>query len=448
MVLLLWAALAGAADEPCYSHVFDNRLDSEHYWLEWDDSVDIDAHADDMLQAAEGARAGLIARGWPLTERPVIIAIHEHGAILFGNAVTVVCTDIGRVPRIQLGAQVIDHGTGRMRGVIAHEVVHTAQYGYMYSHIAAIDSWWWWLESTASWEYLASEPDTGEWVSVVSGVLDAPHQRHRYGYAIVAAHLSTLDPDLVRQTWEYAGDVAGETIDLPEVLPELGVAWSPFWESFLAHVVTADVPYGDELPYAVQLPATCEFPAEGVAEEVERLGFSGARTGNLSGEEATFEVFIDTATDADWTAVAVVTDGDAPGSPVLEHVVLDVNDGTGSAVVTVVPGAALWVVASPWSQERGSRHAFEWQIDLLEGDPECALPVLPEPEDEPGDNPGDPNGPAPLDTDPEPRGSAARCGCESGAPAVGWLVVLLALATRARSRSCDPCPPASAPEAS
>ncbi|MCP4806939.1 MAG: hypothetical protein GY884_16460, partial [Proteobacteria bacterium] len=116
-------SLALAADEPCEGHTFDQRVDSEHFWVEWEgDTLSVE-QATAIADYAEDAREVFLELGWPLTDEPIVYAVRPTDTTtgIGGLAQTVSCDDV-LVPHIEL--YLGEYSEGSARNVAAHELGH------------------------------------------------------------------------------------------------------------------------------------------------------------------------------------------------------------------------------------------------------------------------------------------------------------------------------------
>ncbi len=432
---LALSSSALAADEPCYGHEFDNRIDSANYWLEWESGTITEAEAGNLINAAESARLYFEQQGYPMSPHAQVIGIYD-GASLLGNAVTEYCVAFDDfVPRIQLNHTQIAFDDDGGLSTIAHEVAHTAQYSYTRTYQNGVDSWTWWLEGTATWMALGPQADTGGWKWGVSGYIADPGEtlfggiltyqtepEKLYGTAMIASHLEayTDDPDIIRQTWEYAGTQNGERILWPDAIEAVDVEFTPYWQDFLAHAPTVDVEYGELLQSGPPVASSAfELPAEGTAEEAERLGWQVVKFSRcLSSWTDGLTVEFEGDANATWTAVLVLTEGENPGSPVVDMVPLEVGaDGLGSATLDLQDNHFAWLVASPYDVEPGS-WAFSYSAASADGEPVTCS----------GNNDDEiPFGQPPVE-------SSGGCSCDAGSSGAGGLGLVLAMGLLARRR--------------
>ncbi len=424
-MLLLLAQIAVAADEPCYGHTYDNRLEGDNFWVEWEDSTLNESKAANILDAAERARSVFMAVGFPFPDESIVIAFaaETHAA---ANATTKQC-ESGPVPHIHLWP---GHANSvHIRETVAHELGHAAQYGFMGQYTNAVDSWTWWLEGSAVWLALQSEDDVSDWTWAAGGYLATPEvtlmqgvaaywddskTAHMYGAVLVAAHLEQYaSPQAIVDSWEYAGTQGGERIMWPDAIEYLGLDWHDYWGDFLAHAVTADVPNGKFIEDGVTASGTAfELPYSGeTLTASERLGWQAIRVSRcVSSRTDTVDVAFQGDPEAQWSVVLVVTEGTDPGDVVNRFEILDVDDtGAASGTITELSayGEDAWLVASPFDDEPGSFN-FSWEMTSPDGALDC----------EGGDDD------IPFSQPPVPE---TGCGCNQSGGGVGWVAAIVGL---------------------
>ena len=81
-VSVLWclsvAALSRAAEEPCYGHAYDDRVEGEHFWVEWQPDLIASEDAVVLLDAMEDAWVRFIDEmGWRAPHPSIVVAVEE-----------------------------------------------------------------------------------------------------------------------------------------------------------------------------------------------------------------------------------------------------------------------------------------------------------------------------------------------------------------------------------
>lgn len=407
--------VAQAADEPCYGHSFDDRVQSAHFWVEWEEGALTEERAEAVAGFAEEARAVYLDLGWPLTDQPIVYEVTRiEGGGIGGRATTVSCEGVP-VPRLELyvgGA--LDWSSSSPRNVTVHELAHAAEYGFMGRWDESVESWLWWMEGSAVW--LAAEA-TGETASAsrdVQGYLDAPdlalhhglaaflipeQSDHMYGTAWLARYLDERHggPGTVRDLWDWGADHSGEPIFFPDAVAGIGLDFDAVWAEHLARAATAELSWDAEPPAPVA--AVAELPTAGELDEEdpgapEGLGFAVVEVAEgLGGRGDALRV----RADADHAVLVHTLDGQ-----LLSYTPFD-GEGWISGFTR---DSAARLVLSPHAMD-AAPFALSWEIDLV---------------DDPGPMPG-----TVLVTE-TPR----ACGCATGPAGWTWLALLPVLLRRRR----------------
>lgn len=433
-ILLFLGAVALAADEPCTGHVFDDRVSSEHFWVEWEPDLLTVAQGEAIAGYAEQAREVYVdVLGWPLTEAPIVYAVRDsEGSGIGGLAQTESCDGVP-VPKIEL--YLGEYSEERALNVTAHELGHAAEYGYMGAYLDSVGSWLWWMEGTATWLAAKVDGDLASWAWDVDGYLVSPqlglHQglsaflyadrsNHMYGTAVIARYLEERHggADVIRETWAYGGPLTGEDIDFRDALEAAGLDFDAVWAEWAARLPTVDLAWGSAVtagPTVVR--SVSGLPAAGSPDfELlpQGLGFNivsfPAGTG---GRGQALSVVFDGDPTVPWTVVLVRTLETAPGSPVLAYVPLAVDeDGHAEGWLSDFHGDAQgFLVVSPHAADREER-VWSWTAEAI-------------------DDPGAMEDTVVLSAEPE------GCGCASGGAGLGglWLGVagLIGLVRRRRT---------------
>ena len=76
--LLAGAAVSWGADEPCYGHAYDDRVEGEHFWIEWEpELIEVD-QAYVLLDAMEAAWVRFVDDlGWKAPHPSIVVAVEE-----------------------------------------------------------------------------------------------------------------------------------------------------------------------------------------------------------------------------------------------------------------------------------------------------------------------------------------------------------------------------------
>ncbi len=428
---MLWmVAAALGAEEPCYGHVYPNRVDSDHFWVEWEDGVIERSQAQAMAETAERSRAAYLALGWPMTDQAVVIGVKKDGDSGMGGIAETSPCDGVPVPRVTLSVGA--YTQARAEALVAHEIGHVAQYGFMGAYLDSVASWLWFMEGTASWLEAQVTEDPVAWARTATGYFDSPHlalhagppaflvqerSRHMYGTVALVSFLASEGggPDLIREMWTWGAERSGEPIFLPDAIEGVGLPFDATWDRWLAAATVVDVPWGENVPRGVAHEVIDALPTSGSGGEVlEGMGLHVlAFPGALDGDGDALKVTFSAGSSVPWRVVLVGTDGALPTNRVVKYVPLQQDDG--GALTAWIAGdeqtRAAWLVASPISRNQGP-FPFTWTAERV---------------DDPGPHPAE----TPF------RGNAAEgCACATGGTTRAWAALpLLWLFGRRRARS-------------
>lgn len=428
MILLLASAFAA---DPCYAFAHENRLETDHFWVEWDAGLISQREAESVAEWAEKARQDYIDLGWPMTDDPVSIVVSTPllGAdSSSGLTRTQPCTDgSGESPRVDLFLGYWE--PGYVEGLVAHELGHVAQYGYITPYTDATAMWMWWLESTATWLELKSNANEFAWASTANLYRAAPHVGlhqpqaallddvrggHMYGGTTLVRFLAENygGDDLIRATWEWGATRPGQITSLPEMLDAMGLDAEAVWAHWMAFAPTMS--FGDDqleggievIEEIRDLPRN-EQPAADVLPQ--GYGLSAVRFGAKAADSGeAISVSFEGDPGVPWQVVLVRVDGIRAKSALLDYTPLDVVDGKATGWISGLDKQSAFLVVSPVDTELVGR-TWTWSAETI-------------------DDPGPMEGNIVIGggVDEEPNG----CGCQSGESGGLWLLLLAALRRR------------------
>lgn len=258
---MIWLlSMAFAADTPCYGHTHTTRLDTEHYWVEWQTPTINGDQAADLGDWAEAARDVYVDMGWPITAEPVaLLAVPPilEPDTMSGLTRTHPCSVGDDVhPRVELFFGWYEDEAAR--GLVSHELAHVAQYGYVSPFTAATGTWMWWLEASATWMELKVTGDERAWARTTSGYLNQPwlglHQPqaalldpfrtgHMYGGTVFVRFLELNygGPDVIRDSWAWAAQQDGQPVTVEDGLTGMGLDPDAVWHHWMAVATTAQL---------------------------------------------------------------------------------------------------------------------------------------------------------------------------------------------------------------
>lgn len=361
--------VALGADEPCYGHSAEHRVATDQFWVEWDGDFLNEAQAAVIGDAAEHAADTYREMGWPFTTEPVVIAVTEQGTFGISGLTRTSDCDAVPVPRIDLFLGQYDESSAV--DVTSHEVAHIAEYAYMGAYNDSVDSWLWWMESTATW--LTPHADglwTGWGVTAdpylehpelamhhgLEGFLDENVSAHMYATTYVTETLAQYaGDDAVRGTWEYGAAHTGTPILFADAVNGAGVDFDAYWAWHLASLPTRDIEraaYVTETAIAATagaLPDDGSGGPGGLGVEVVRF------PSNLGAKKTQLDVTFDGDPAVPWHVVLVRTTGDT----VIDYVPLVVTDGHAEGHVSGFYRVDGWLVVSPEAIDTAPR-AYTW----------------------------------------------------------------------------------------
>ncbi|MBT3220386.1 MAG: hypothetical protein HN348_14970, partial [Proteobacteria bacterium] len=221
--LLFFAAATFAADEPCYGHQWENRLEGEHFWVEWEEGVIGEPHAELLLEAVESARVTYVEEmGWPAPDPSIVVSVKIGLFGAAGACLTQTC-DSGPLPLIEVYD--VAYAAASPHSTATHEFGHAVQYTYMGSMTESLASWAWWMEGTAMWLQIHSDYEGRSWKWDANQymanpqlalhhdalyLLDETTGPHMYGTMVLALYIEgRFGEDGVRQTWETGAAYSG-----------------------------------------------------------------------------------------------------------------------------------------------------------------------------------------------------------------------------------------------
>ncbi|MBW1878968.1 MAG: hypothetical protein JRJ84_11440 [Deltaproteobacteria bacterium] len=390
-MLLFWIAFAtaSAAEEPCYGHAWDDRVDSDHFWVEWEPDAITEEQAFDIASYAEAARTVYVDEmAWALTERAVVYSVTDtDGPGIGGLAQTRPCGG-EQVPRIELYMGTYRDTTAH--NVTAHELGHGSQYAYMGQYLDSVASWLWWMEGVATWMATQADDNVDEWAAESLGYLDNPHlalhhgvggflvqeqSEHMYGTAVLARYMEEVwgGTDAVRATWEWGATYSGEEIWFPDAVQGAGLEFDAFWTRWMATATVVDMGWGDVLEQGARpVRVVTRLPSSGAPPEgrlPQGLGMSVIRFDPEAGEEGrSLEVTFEGDPSPRWHVVLVRAEGAQPGSRVLDFVPLEVDeDGRASGWLSGFEGDVVgFLVVSPETRTVGE-FDYVWTAELARG---------------------------------------------------------------------------------
>ncbi len=371
-ISLFASGVAHGADEPCYGHSAENRVSTAQFWVEWDGDFLNEAQATVIAEAAEHAADTYRDLGWQFTTEPVVIAVTEQGTYgISGLTRTSVCTTTP-VPRIDLFLGQYDESSAV--DVTSHEVGHIAEYAYMGAYNDSVDSWLWWMESTATWLTPHADGLWTGWGDTANAYLEHPEMGMHHGLEgflddNISAHMyattyvtETLaeyaGEDAVRATWEYGGAHTGTPILFADAVNGAGVNFDAYWAWHLASLPTRDIERAAYVTETAVADTAGALPADGSGAP-QGLGVEVVRFPSTLGDKKTqLNVSFDGDPAVPWHVVLVRTTGDA----VIDYTPLTVTDGHAEGWISGFYRVDGWLVVSPEAIDLTPR-AYTWTAE-------------------------------------------------------------------------------------
>jgi len=402
-----------------------NRLDSEHFSVQWDDSISQSTvqSFSDALEA--GWEVEVEQMGWRAPEKSstYLTLVYISNDNMGGAYTTIDRCGSSYVPYIVAGRDSF-WGTW-YQDMAAHEFNHAIQFAYGMAN----ESWNW--EATALWieEYVF--PSHNAWSDYITGYTKNPHLAinadnrnsnseflHMYGMGILNFYLDEYvgGPELIRDVWEYSRNVGGfYSMWIGDAVDDLGYDWDEAYAGFVAANTVMDYLEGEDMPTTKIEDKVTSFPASGGSSsnhEPEGYGQNYIRIKTTGATEAAPNLMVNFTGDSssDWLVQLVGTDG----GTVVDTFVMPVGDDGAGELEFYRFGdyEYVWLVVSPLGKTTRS-YSYEWEIDAVEGSGE-------------------------LDTGDGGGEAVAGCGCSSvsGESRIllnpMWMVLLGVVASRRR----------------
>jgi hypothetical protein len=384
------ASRASLADS-CVGQQKANRLEGEHFVVEWDDDVD-DRYAPRFLEALEysyGIETDDLGWRKPAGDGRYLMPAYIERGNYQGAYTTVEQCGSGYYPYIVAysGSWADASWADTMA---AHEFNHAIQFSYGFAH----EFWWW--EATATYVE-DSVYDSDWWAYYVTGYADSPHVAmnasdqqnqeifwHMYGMAIWNFHIheNLGGMSTVLDIWESGRDERGTyTWGQEDAFEELGLDFRATYLDFIVRNVSMDYVDHRILPEVDTVGNVRELPASGAGEGGTRPQGYGQNYVRIAGGLGTGTLELDFTSDEGvaWAVGLVETDG----REVLRSSV-QVIDALGAGTVTLEDYATndVYLVVSPLVDGSAKRD-YAWTLALV------APPVEEDPVVDPADEAGD-----------------------------------------------------------
>ena len=361
--------------DTCWASRKENRLDTEHFSLQWDGDVisddDAQAFADSLEESWEIEIEELGWRKPSGSDRYLMRVEVERMGGGAGAYTSVDYCDGGYRPYVVASASSFRQGSW-YKTMACHELHHAIQYAYGFAH----EFWWW--EATATWVEDLVYPYANDWANALYMFSQSPHLGmnssagnsndqelfwHTYGMGIWGMYLDQKvgGNEFVRSTWEIAaGSSCQYCLWMPDVIEDLGENFDELYADFLA--TTAVMDYRDRLMLTdVRRTTTIQtMPVDGQAPSYGRPQSLGMNIiefdADLGKEGKVLEVSFDGASYPDYW-VAVLARGN---TKVDEMVVFDIDaKGDGLAYIPFEGDAPVHFIVSPVNED-AQGYSYNW----------------------------------------------------------------------------------------
>ena len=429
--------------DTCWGSNKDNRIDTAHFSVQWDDGIIDEEDAQKFADSLEESWVVEVEElGWrpPVGSDEYLLRVEVERMGQGAGAYTTVDRCDGKyVPYIVASSGSFRQGAW-YKTMACHELHHAIQYAYGFGH----EFWWW--EATATWVEDLVYPYANDWANALYMFSRTPHIGmnasagrsndqdlfwHTYGMGIWGMFLDQKvgGNELVRETWEVAENSWCQyCLWMPDIMEDVGEDFDALFAEFLG--TTAVLDYRDRL-YLSDVQRTevvGSMPTEGTAPSFNRpqsLGMNFIEFPASLGEEGkVLEVNFNGSSSPDyWIAVL------ARGSmEVDELVTFDIDDrGDGMAYISFEGDAPVHFVVSPVDED-AQGYEFNWNGDVDFNYSWTARVVE---ESEVG-IPSEQSRSVPIE---EPSISSKGCACATATATRGWsvwVVVGLLLGVRRR----------------
>ena len=429
------------ATDTCWQSTKDNRIDTQHFSVQWDDGIideeDAQKFADSLEESWEVEVNEL---GWrpPNGTDQYLLRVEVERMGQGAGAYTSVDRCGGEyVPYVVASSGSFRQG-GWYKTMACHELHHAIQFAYGFAH----EFWWW--EATATWVEDLVYPYANDWANALYMFSQTPHIGmnasagqsndqdlfwHTYGMGIWGMFLDQKvgGNELVRKTWEVAEDSWCQyCLWMPDVIEDVGEDFDELFAQFLG--ATAVLDYRDRhiISDVKRTEVVRSMPAEGAAPSYDRPQSLGMNiiefSADLGEVGQVLEVEFNGSSSPDyWIAVL------ARGSmEVDELVTFEIDErGDGMAYIPFEGDAPVHLVVSPVDED-AQGYEFDWNADVdfnyswtarVVKESDIGTPTAPESEE----SRSVPLGEFSLDD------STNACACASAAPSAraAWPVLLL-----------------------
>lgn len=449
-----------AGMDTCWGTQKDNRVDSEHFSVQWDDGVSTEANALAFLESLEESyEIEVNEMGWKEprgagSSYQMLVIIDNLGG--GAGAYTTVDSCAGDYRAYVVASRGSFSAGDWYKTMACHELHHAIQYAYGFGH----EFWWW--EASATWVEDHVYPYANDWANALYMFAQTPELGmnasqggssnqdlfwHTYGMGIFGMYLDQHvgGPELVKDTWwESQGSGGQYNLWMPDVIEETGHDFDEIMAGFMSK--TSVMEYDDRMYItdAQRADTVSSLPADGGSTSSTRPQSLGLNfitfDGELFGDEGeALEVTFEGDSSADYW-IAVLTRGNFTADDVE---VFELQGGTeGTATIAVEAGVPVHLAVSPvyesaqgyyydWS--RADRFDYSWSADIVD---EVAGGSEGENEEGEGSNDSPPLPGEAVNGGTVTSGGKVGCACSTGsARGLGWAALWLGAVIGLRRRN-------------
>jgi len=365
------------ATDTCWGSQKSNRIDTEHFSVQWDDGVISETQAQEFADSLEESwDVEIDELGWKKPSRSsqylVLVMVEDSGGA--GAYTTVGECDSGSAAYIVANRGSFSAGGNWYKTMACHELHHAIQFAYGGAH----EFWWW--EASATWVEDLVYPGLNDWANALYMFAQTPHLGmnawaggnsndqelfwHTYGMGIWGMYLDQHvgGNELMRATWEASqGEWCQYCLWMPDVIEDVGEDFEEVMTGFMAHTAVMDYRDRRYITDAERADRVSGLPTSGDSSpntQPQSLGLNIIefdRTDGRSGQDLWVTFDGDDSAD-DWYAVLAVG-----SSSVQNYVVFELDaDHSGAAQIPFDGSAPAHLIVSP-SDPRAKGTSYRWR---------------------------------------------------------------------------------------
>ena len=364
------------ATDTCWGSQKDNRIDTEHFSVQWDDGIITESQAQNFADSLEESwEVEINELGWKKPSKSnqyLMLVIVDNLGSGAGAYTTVDSCGSGYAPYVVAGKGSFSAGDW-YKTMACHELHHAIQFAYGFAH----EFWWW--EASATWVEDLVYPGLNDWANALYMFAQTPqlgmnasagqsnNQQlfwHTYGMGIWGMYLDQHvgGNELVRETWEASeGEWCQYCLWMPDAIEEVGEDFEEVMTGFMAHTSVMD--YRDRMwmTDATRSRTINSLPNDGESSSSSRpqsLGMNIIEFNKSQGQSGKdLLVTFDGDNDADeWYAVLSIGN-----NSLQDHVVFELDaDHSGTARIPFDGSAPAHLIVAP-SDESAQGYSYDWR---------------------------------------------------------------------------------------